>query len=77
MNVMVKTAGGYRVYCKGASEIVFAYCQHFLTQSGSVEPLDAPKRNEIDDVINQYASNGLFPLTFSFFFFYSLFLYSC
>lgn len=59
MSTLVKTATGYRTYCKGASEIVFSYCSQYLTPDGKVEQLDAHKRNEVDEAINEFATQAL------------------
>lgn len=59
MNALVKTEAGYRIFCKGASEIVLTYCKRYLTATGAVEPIEASRRNEIEDSINKYATDAL------------------
>ena len=46
MSVVVKKNGGFRLYTKGASEIVFGYC-------------DATNKEEINKIINKYAEQAL------------------
>lgn len=56
--------GGYRLFCKGASEIVLSYCKFYVDSEGAVKPLDAHKNNEIEDAINQFATDGILSLFF-------------
>lgn len=59
--VVRKQDGGYRVFTKGASEIVLAKCQQTITGQ-EIRPIDFSeddKDNVIKNVIEPMASNGL------------------
>jgi magnesium-transporting ATPase (P-type) len=51
--------GSYRVYTKGASEIVLGLCTQYITQTGETAPISAEKREEFDRAIIDMASMGL------------------
>ena len=46
------------IYCKGASEIILEECSSILKKDGESE-LKGKKRDEISDLIEEYASSGL------------------
>ncbi|KAI1710590.1 e1-E2 ATPase domain-containing protein [Ditylenchus destructor] len=52
---------GYRVFCKGASEILLSKCQHIIGADGQPEPFTEEKRNELmkEVIQNGMAQNGL------------------
>mmetsp|Transcript_2783 Transcript_2783/g.4098 ORF Transcript_2783/g.4098 Transcript_2783/m.4098 type:complete len:1228 (+) Transcript_2783:74-3757(+) len=52
-----KVEGGYRIYCKGASEVVLARCTHQLT--GSTPELDDEARQRILGVGEAYNRRGM------------------
>ena len=52
-----KIDGGYRIYCKGASEVVLARCTHQLT--GSIDALDDEARQRILSVGEAYNRRGM------------------
>lgn len=49
----------YRLYCKGASEIVVKLCSQIINENGEIEDLDDRKMDELKELIEQYASSGL------------------
>jgi len=60
MSVVVPLEGsGYRLFCKGASEILLARCSAQLTQDGSIAPLNPDQKQDLIHVIEGMASNGL------------------
>ncbi|KAL7438931.1 hypothetical protein ACHAXM_006589 [Skeletonema potamos] len=52
-----KIEGGYRIYCKGASEVVLARCTHQLT--GSTPAMDDEARQHIQGVGEVYSRRGM------------------
>jgi magnesium-transporting ATPase (P-type) len=55
-----KDGGGYRLYVKGASEIVLRNCEHYWNASGEPTPLDDDKRAYLTDkVITHMARDAL------------------
>ncbi|VDM64881.1 unnamed protein product [Angiostrongylus costaricensis] len=51
---------GYRVYCKGASEIILARCTYLIGSDGKPHVFDADRLKEITTtVVSQMANNGL------------------
>ena len=69
---MIKIPGGYRLYCKGASEIVLHLCTLALSPEGSQVPLEEDEKTVIETTIQTLATEGLrtialgyrdFPLT--------------
>lgn len=62
MSTVIKTENCYRLYSKGASEIILARCDKLLTVvDGRVQvvPLDPNTRNEILATINEFATDTL------------------
>ncbi|MCP9266268.1 Calcium-transporting ATPase [Dirofilaria immitis] len=60
MMTVKKISNGYRIYAKGASEIILARCSHILGPEGKVKPFDDEQRQEITrNVIEPMASDGL------------------
>lgn len=51
--------GGYRAHCKGASEIVLAACDKFIDAAGNVVPLDETVTRQLNDTIENFASEAL------------------
>lgn len=49
----------YRIYAKGASEIVLGLCSNYVNDDGSILPLDASIIEELNAHINDMASSGL------------------
>lgn len=60
MSTMIKTDEGYRLYCKGASEIILALCSHILNDETMVaSPMPENDRAQIEKNIKAWASEGL------------------
>jgi Ca2+ transporting ATPase len=51
--------GGYRIYSKGASEVVLARCTFELSRGGKVEPLTEKNETVLSSTIDQYAHRGM------------------
>lgn len=51
---------GYRVYCKGASEILLSKCTHFVGAQGIPEPFTDEARDQMSrNVVHRMALQGL------------------
>ncbi|KAK0399101.1 hypothetical protein QR680_002900 [Steinernema hermaphroditum] len=60
MTVIRLPNGGYRIYAKGASEIVLSRCSYILGKDGELTPLgDGQKAEMTKTVIEPMASDGL------------------
>eukprot|EP00960_Hanusia_phi_P000098 2818-Hanusia_phi.AAC.5 len=60
MSTRVKIGPGkYRVFCKGAAEMVVELCTNKYNMDGSVEPMSDKARKEVEAVINQFADEAL------------------
>uniref|UniRef100_A0A7S2UP11 P-type Ca(2+) transporter n=1 Tax=Attheya septentrionalis TaxID=420275 RepID=A0A7S2UP11_9STRA len=53
-----KEGGGYRLYSKGAAEVILARCSEELSLSGT-EPLVDESRKNIENVVETYARKGM------------------
>ncbi|KAL5559166.1 hypothetical protein UlMin_035377 [Ulmus minor] len=51
--------GGFRVHCKGASEIILAACDSVLNSKGEVVPLDEATIYHLNNTIEQFANEAL------------------
>ncbi|GKV10346.1 hypothetical protein SLEP1_g21726 [Rubroshorea leprosula] len=58
--------GGFRVYCKGASEIVLEACDKVIDSNGNVVPLDEVSANRLKSTIEQFACEALRTLCLAF-----------
>ncbi len=60
-SVLVPTdGGGYRLYVKGASEIVLGHCERMWDATGTAVPLESEKKQELTaNVITHMAQNAL------------------
>jgi Ca2+-transporting ATPase len=56
----------YRLYCKGASEIVCGFCSSMITSTGDVIPLNNSERAKVSATIQEYANEGLRTIALSF-----------
>ena len=67
MSVLVSLpSGGFRAFCKGASEIVLGLCDRFVKANGESVSLSAEQRQSITDVINGFACEALRTLCIAF-----------
>ncbi|XP_024453327.2 putative calcium-transporting ATPase 11, plasma membrane-type isoform X2 [Populus trichocarpa] len=68
MSVLVSLPnnGGFRAFCKGASEIILKMCDKMLTADGKAVPLSEKQRQKITDVINGFACEALRTLCLAF-----------
>ncbi|XP_070256895.1 plasma membrane calcium-transporting ATPase 4-like [Myotis yumanensis] len=58
--VIQKPGGGYRMYSKGASEIILRKCNHILDKNGEAVPFKSKDQDEVvHTVIEPMASEGL------------------
>lgn len=68
MSVLVSLPnnGGVRAFCKGASEIILKMCDKVLNGNGEAVSLSEEKRENINDIINGFASEALRTLCLAF-----------
>lgn len=67
MSVLVSLpGGGFRAFCKGASEIVLEMCDKIVNSNGESVSLSAKQRKNITDVINGFACEALRTLCLAF-----------
>ncbi|KAK8871058.1 hypothetical protein M9Y10_008971 [Tritrichomonas musculus] len=59
MSSVVKDGPGYRVYAKGAPEILIKKCTHYLTSAGEREELDEAKADDLIVRVNELADEQL------------------
>lgn len=57
--VVKREDGAYRLYIKGASEMVFSRCAYYARKDGEVAQVDAHKRADVDAVITRFAEQAL------------------
>ncbi|KAF9282591.1 hypothetical protein BGZ68_005867 [Mortierella alpina] len=69
MSCVAETPNGaekYRLYVKGASEIVLGSCTHYVDSEGQVKPLDDNARARFDQIISKYADKALRTIALSY-----------
>ncbi|XP_078182800.1 putative calcium-transporting ATPase 9, plasma membrane-type isoform X2 [Carex rostrata] len=66
MSVVISVHGGYRVFCKGASEIILGMCDKILDNEGNIVPMSTNKSKEILSIINEFACEALRTLCVAF-----------
>jgi Ca2+-transporting ATPase len=59
MSTVIQLAEGYRMHVKGASEVILALCQFYVSRSGKVQPMTPELRAKFDALITSYAQRGL------------------
>eukprot|EP00005_Dracoamoeba_jomungandri_P005509 CAMPEP_0174260700 /NCGR_PEP_ID=MMETSP0439-20130205/10309_1 /TAXON_ID=0 /ORGANISM="Stereomyxa ramosa, Strain Chinc5" /LENGTH=977 /DNA_ID=CAMNT_0015345003 /DNA_START=56 /DNA_END=2989 /DNA_ORIENTATION=+ len=59
MSAIVPQGDGYRLYSKGASEIILEQCTGVMNQDGSISSLDGDQKEELCNIIQKLASQGL------------------
>eukprot|EP00934_Nitzschia_sp_Nitz4_P007245 Nitzschia sp. Nitz4//scaffold135_size62275//37135//40838//NITZ4_006354-RA/size62275-augustus-gene-0.4-mRNA-1//1//CDS//3329535575//7235//frame0 len=57
--IIPKDDGGYRVFTKGAQEVVQSRCKSFLDQDGSVKPMTEDMLNELTETSQRYSRRGM------------------
>ncbi|KAF8931760.1 PMCA-type calcium-translocating P-type ATPase [Dissophora ornata] len=69
MSCVVEVPNGpekYRLYVKGASEIVMRSCTHYIDSDGAVKSLDDNARAKFEQIISQYADKALRTIALSY-----------
>jgi P-type Ca2+ transporter type 2C len=66
MSVVISVPGGYRVFCKGASEIILGMCDKILDKEGNIIPMSQNQAKDILSIINGFASEALRTLCLAF-----------
>ncbi|GAV76175.1 E1-E2_ATPase domain-containing protein/Cation_ATPase_C domain-containing protein/Cation_ATPase_N domain-containing protein/Hydrolase domain-containing protein/CaATP_NAI domain-containing protein [Cephalotus follicularis] len=68
MSVLVSlpNGGGFRAFCKGASEIILKMCDKVVNTNGEAVPLSEEQRKKIEQVINSFACEALRTLCLAF-----------
>ncbi|KAG0365769.1 PMCA-type calcium-translocating P-type ATPase [Gamsiella multidivaricata] len=69
MSCVVESPRGkepYRLYVKGASEIVLRSCTHYIDSEGQAKALDENARARFDQIISQYADKALRTIALSY-----------
>ncbi|KAJ4977871.1 hypothetical protein NE237_008651 [Protea cynaroides] len=67
MSVLVaRSTGGFRVFCKGASEIILAMCNKIVDDKGEPVPLSEERAASVMDIINGFACEALRTLCLAF-----------
>ncbi|KAF9280987.1 hypothetical protein BGZ88_011883 [Linnemannia elongata] len=69
MSCVVESPQGkepYRLYVKGASEIVIRSCTHYVDSEGQVKSLDDAARAKFDQIISSYADKALRTIALSY-----------
>ena len=51
--------GGYRIYSKGASEVILSRCTSELSRNGEAEEMTEESKNILSSTIDQYAQRGM------------------
>lgn len=59
MTTVVKSNGGLRVYCKGASEIVLELCTSIVAPDGSVQEMTPERKANMETQIKGFADQAL------------------
>ena len=58
--VLPLPGGGYRLFTKGASEIVLSKCTHIIAENGRIAPLsEVDKKDILSNVVQSMASSAL------------------
>lgn len=67
MSTIVAKEGSYRLYCKGAAEIVIGLCNYYVTPDGlNKEPISDSLRKNLRGQIEGYSRQGLRALTLAY-----------
>mmetsp|Transcript_27761 Transcript_27761/g.67561 ORF Transcript_27761/g.67561 Transcript_27761/m.67561 type:complete len:1164 (+) Transcript_27761:242-3733(+) len=52
-------SGGYRIYCKGAQEVILSRCNRFVGHDGSAKEMPSEMQEQFSKVSQQYARRGM------------------
>lgn len=58
MSTVIQINNGFRIFTKGASEIVLGVCSSYLDESGNVVPLTSELRSKLSKTIDTMAELG-------------------
>ncbi|CAN6483782.1 unnamed protein product [Victoria cruziana] len=64
--IAARTGGGFRAFCKGASEVILQMCDKYIDSSGQCVLMSNTHAKNIMDVINSFASEALRTLGLAF-----------
>eukprot|EP00698_Gefionella_okellyi_P009109 TRINITY_DN228_c0_g1_i1.p1 TRINITY_DN228_c0_g1~~TRINITY_DN228_c0_g1_i1.p1 ORF type:complete len:1015 (-),score=272.16 TRINITY_DN228_c0_g1_i1:297-3341(-) len=59
MSVIIRNGGGFRLFCKGASEVVIEDCVKAVNARGDVVDMSGELRQQVVDAIDTMATRGL------------------
>lgn len=51
--------GGYRIYCKGAQEVILSRCNRFVGHDGNAKAMTADSNEQFGKISQQYARRGM------------------
>lgn len=57
--IVLKIDNGYRLYLKGAAEIIFKHCSYYYDESNELAHLDRSSRENVLTMIDDYANEAL------------------
>ena len=66
MSSLIRTESSYRLFCKGASEVVLELCENVIGKEGNVHIIDADERSRLMKLIENWASQGLRTLSLAY-----------
>lgn len=66
MSTLIEISQGGRLHVKGASEVILDLCNGALDQKGEVQTLQQDQKRQLNELINDWASQGLRTLTVAF-----------
>jgi len=66
MSTLVEISRGGRLHVKGASEVILDLCNGVLDQKGEVQTLQHDQKKQLNEIINEWASQGLRTLTIAY-----------
>lgn len=57
--IVMKIDNGYRLYIKGAAEIVFKHCSYFYDENNELTHLERSSRDDVLNMIDEYTNDAL------------------
>jgi len=57
--VVPRETGGYRIYCKGAQEVILSRCNRFMEHDGEAKDMTTAMNDQFGKVSQQYARRGM------------------